>query len=474
MRFDLLCVTLFIAIVVGAQPSNILLICVDDLRPELKSFGASHMHTPNIDRLAQSGRAFHRHYVNAPTCGASRYTLLTGTYGPSNNQALFRRAEQMSKDPDAVTPSMPEWFRANGYTTVSVGKVSHHPGGWGGALWNDKSILEMPGAWDRQLMPIGDWISPRGAMHSLAHGEIRRGKTWTEFKMDTFQSAEGSDSIYHDGLIAEEGMTQLEALSVGEKPFFLAIGFIKPHLPFGSPRKYMEPYAEIELPPIPHPTKPDRKTTWHDSGEFFNQYSHGGADPRVDSEYADKVRRHYMACITYVDKLVGDLLAKLHELGQANNTIIILWGDHGWHLGEHAIWGKHALFEESLRSPLIISTPELKLPGKHTYAVVETVDIFPTLCDLAGLPLPKFAKGVSLKSQIIDPYAKGHEAYGYFRKAKTIRTSTHRLIYHQDGYIELYDHRSLEKETKNLAALDPQTTNRLLALLKERFPAESD
>jgi len=153
---------------------NVLLLCIDDLRPELNCYGVDYIQSPNIDSLADRGVLFKRHYVQAPTCGASRYTLLTGRYGSGSNDALFRRAKQMDKDAAAVSPSMPAWFRQNGYTTVSVGKVSHHPGGRGGPDWNQSDLPEMPLSWDRHLLQEGAWQHPRGWMHGLANGEIRK------------------------------------------------------------------------------------------------------------------------------------------------------------------------------------------------------------------------------------------------------------------------------------------------------------
>lgn len=444
---------------------NILLICVDDLRPELKSFGVDYIHSPNIDRLAASGRAFHKHYVNAPTCGASRYTMLTGQYGPYGNQSLFARADKLDSPDASIPPSMPEWFRKNGYKTVSVGKVSHHPGGWGGEDWYDHNVLEMPGAWDRQLMPTGRWKHPRGAMHSLIHGEIKPIGSFSENKMEVMQSAEGKDTDYHDGLIGDAGLEQLENLANSHTPFFLAIGFIKPHLPFGSPKRYMDPYEGVELPPIPHPEKPDWQSTWHASGEFMNQYFHHGQDPREDKAYADKVRRHYAACVSYVDHHVGEILAKLKETGRDKDTIVVLWGDHGWHLGEHSIWGKHCLFEEALRSPLIISAPGMKEPGAKSNAVVETVDLFPTLCELTGLEQPDFAHGTSLLPQIEKPNAEGHTALAYTGRAQTLRTDRYRFVLHKDGYTELYDHTSPKKETQNLAEENPALVKDLKEML---------
>ena len=466
--FLILCTVPAIARAHDGSP-NVLLICIDDLRPELRSFGVDYIESPNIDRLASTARAFHRHYVQAPTCGASRYALLTGRYGAASNKALFQRAQRMAKSPRAVTPSMPEWFRRHGYRTVSVGKVSHHPGGWGGEDWNDLTKIEMPGAWDLQLMPCGLWEHPRGAMHGLANGEKRTGKSYTKHKMEALQSAIGPDTIYNDGLIADEAASQLTTLAELDQPFFLAVGLIKPHLPFGAPRAYMAPYENVELPPIPHPTKPVGRTTWHKSGEFFAQYNHYGKDPREDQDYADQVRRHYAACVTYADKHVGDLLATLKSLGRDKDTIVVLWGDHGWHLGEHAIWGKHSLFEESLRSPLIIRTPEMSDPGKQSQSIVETIDIFPTLCELTNVPAPEFAQGVSLTPQMADPNAVGHSAVSYTGKVKTIRTDSHRMSVHADGVIELYDHRSIEKETKNVAQQNPDLCQQLQQLILEKI-----
>ena len=448
-----------------ATPPNVLLICVDDLRPELNSFGVDYIQSPNIDWLVASGRAFHNHYVNAPTCGASRYTMLTGRYGPYGNGALFTRAKEMAKPDADISPSMPEWFRNRGYKTVSVGKVSHHPGGWGGEDWYDNNILELPGAWDRQLMPTGQWKHPRGAMHALALGEIKPIGSFSENKMDAFQSEGENDTDQHDGLIVDTGLDQLENLASSHTPFFLAIGMIKPHLPFGSPERYMDPYKDTDLPPIPHPEQPTGKTTWHGSGEFMTQYHHYGKDPREDDAYADEVRRHYAACVSYVDHHVGEILAKLKETGADKNTIVVLWGDHGWHLGEHSIWGKHSLFEEALRSPLIISAPGMKNPGQKSNAIIETVDLFPTLCDLAGLDQPDFAQGTSLRPQLEKPNAAGHTAYGIGRNAQTLRTDRYRFTLHEDGATELYDHHSLEKETQNIADKLPQKVAELKQLL---------
>ena len=463
------CTALFFMPITNCQKTqvnkkpNILLICVDDLRPELKSFGANYISSPNIDALASKGVIFQKHFVNSPSCGPSRYTLLTGQYGPSGNNALFRRASKINQGIE-VEKSMPEWFKENGYTTVSVGKVSHHPGGRGGENWNDSTKIEMPNAWDRHLMPVAEWQHPRGMMHGLANGEIREKSS----KMDVFQSVEGNDNSYPDGAIADKAIEQIRELTTNKKPFFLAVGIIKPHLPFGAPKKYYNKYQGVKLPKIKYPHKPKGKTTWHGSGEF-KKYNSWGKNPNKDSFFADEVRRHYAACVSYADAQVGKVLAELKRTGADKNTIVVLWGDHGWHLGEHAIWGKHSLFEESLHAPLIIHYPEMTLEGHKTDAIVETLDIFPTLCDLAEIEIPKHIQGKSLQKILNNPNAMGHPAVAYKSNVSTIRTKTHRMILHKDGFVELYDHTTTEKETKNIANQYPQLVEKLKKKLKARL-----
>ena len=460
-------VALLLGILVGtfasaeSRPPNVLLICVDDLRPELGCYGKDYIHSPSIDALAERGRLFNRHYVQAPTCGASRYALLTGLYGPKNNEALFVRAKSIG-DSKSVPPSLPGWFRQHGYTTVSVGKVSHHPGGCGGADWNDESHLEMPDAWDRHLLPAGPWQHPRGAMHGLANGEIRKNTS----KMDVYQSTEGSDSIYPDGMIVDQALDQLDLLANADgASFLLAVGIIRPHLPFGAPTKYMKPYESITLPPIPHPARPQGKSTWHRSGEFM-KYNRWQRNPNEDEAFATLVRRHYAACVSYADAMVGKLIDRLERLKLRDDTIIVLWGDHGWHLGEHAVWGKHTLFEESLRSPLIVSYPGLPNPGVHTDSIVETIDLFPTLCDLTRLPIPKFVHGTSIRTIIELPTSTGHPAVSYFR-GNTIRNDQYRLVVLPGGQKQLYDFAA--DEAADVASEHPEIVAQLTAQLKSRL-----
>jgi len=441
---------------------NVLFIAIDDLRPELQCYGVEHIHSPNIDALAAKGMTFTSHYVQAPTCGASRYALLTGRYGlGGNNKELFRRAQKIRKG-EELSPSLPAWFREKGYRTVSVGKISHYPGGLGGAQWSDPAQTEMPNSWEHHVMPSGPWANPEGAMHGLAHGEARN----KDKSMDVYQAAEGEDNIYPDGRIEEEATRQLQALSRQEDPFFLAVGFIRPHLPFGSPKKYWDLYEGVDFPAVPHPDKPKGRTTWHRSGEFF-RYNNWGKNPNEDAEFSLALRRHYAACVSYVDAQVGKLLHNLALTGKAEKTIIVLWGDHGWHLGERAIWGKHSLFEEALRAPLIIVAPETVSPKSVSKSIVETIDLYPTLCDLTGLPIPENLNGESLL-----PLLKGGTppqdqfAVSYHTQGRTLRDARYRLILHDDDYCELYDHQSEAGEGENIAQGSGEIVTRLKAKLK--------
>ena len=322
----------------------------------------------------------------------------------------------------------------------------------------------MPMSWDRALLPAGPWKHPRGAMHGLANGQIRD----KPGDMDVFQTREGPDSIYPDGLITNQALAQLDQLAADrEKPFLLAVGIIRPHLPWGAPAKYLQSYREIELPPILNPTKPTRKTTWHGSGEFM-KYNRWHRDPSKDREFASVLRKHYAACVSYADAQIGRVLRRLDQLGLRENTIIVLWGDNGWHLGEHAVWGKHTLFEDSLRTPLIVQYSGMPRAGQPTQSVVESIDVFPTLCELANLPEPDFLQGVSLRPILLSPNTPGHVAVSY-ANGRTIRTATHRLIAHNSGHIELYEYASAAKETINVADRHPKLAESLLNELNKRI-----
>ena len=401
---------------------NILLICIDDLRPELGCYGKSYMHTPHIDTLGNQGRIFRRHYVQAPTCGASRHSLLTGRY-PRTPEDLRNQAISIRVKKKTLPPTIPQVFKQSGYTTLSVGKVSHHPGGLMGKEWNDPNKEEMPGVWDQKIMPCAEWKTPFRLMHGIADGIPRtRGVT------PAIEVKEGPDTIYPDGHISDSAVKSIQNLSKTDQPWFLAVGLMKPHLPFTAPKKYWDLYEGKKLPVVNHPDKPSRNISWSKSREFFGSYNHDKKDPRTDAVYAATVRRHYYASVSYVDAQVGKLLTAIEQSGQKENTIILLWGDHGWNLGERAIWGKHNLYEEALLAPLIIYTPGMKDAGTPANAITETTDIFPTLCELSGVEKPDTLDGTSLKAQIDNPRAPTDgTAISFWQDSQSIRTDKYRL-----------------------------------------------
>lgn len=450
----------------AADRPNVLFIAVDDLRPWLGCYDATLKVSPNLDRLAAAGRVFMRHYVQVPTCGASRCALMFGRYpgrfpADTGNEAIAKTAARQP------LPSLPGLLRSQGYRTISVGKITHFPGGRGGEGWVD-GPEELPGAWDAAVMPCGPWKTPEGSMHGYAGGvarpKDREGRPVT-------QSAEGDDKTYPDGWIAEEAIARLKEAAAGDRPFFLAAGFIKPHLPFAAPGSYFAEGAEF-TPPAPRSgLKPGFPTTWHDSSEF-RSYRFDQGDPFQSDAAALVYRRAYLACVRYSDAQIGKLLAALDASPAAKNTIVVVWGDHGWLLGEHGIWGKHCLFEEALRSPLIVRVPGQKRPGEKAAAIVQTIDLYPTLAGYAGVPLPEELDGHSLAPLIEDPGAASNGAAAAAWGGKlTLRDDRHRLVIARKdpAYAELYDHESDPAETKNIAADHPETVTAMRKELEKRI-----
>ncbi len=425
----------------ASEKPNILLICIDDLRPELPSFGKDYIHAPAMEKLFTQGRLFKRHYVQAPTCGSSRFALLTGIY-PDNKKRLENGAI-VSHDHKAQ-PSFPAWFKSHGYTTVAVGKVSHYPGGNTGKDWNDISKPEMPEAWTRSANPSGEWKNAKTLMHGYESGKgSERGVTPVIAALE--------DVRYPDDAIMDLFNTELDSLAKQDEPWLLAVGLLRPHLPFACEKEFLDIYKNKTIPNYSTP-KPPKGDEWHASGEFNGQYL-VSENPNKDAAYAELVRKHYAACISSSDRHVGDILERLEKSGQAENTIIILWGDHGWHLGEKQIWGKHTLYEVALHSPLFIKTPDMVKAGVPTERVVNSVDIYPTLCKLAGLPTPDQLRGADLNELLKDPTAETKEiAISYWKNNRSEITPTEHKIYSQkdNKLLQHYDLKADPKELNNL------------------------
>ena len=470
---------------------NVLFICVDDLRPQLACYGNETMVTPNLDRLAGQGMLFKRHYVQAPTCGASRCSLLTGLR-PNRPELLRNDAFTTLPRTDPGHPiSLPGLFRENGYATVSVGKVSHSPNGLryakpsgrfdeqGHMLYSgpDDRAHELALSWDAAYGPIGEWGDPWSAFFGYAGGGTR---SYVEPKSPAVEAAEAPDAGYPDGITAEAAIHELRRLR--DRPFFLSVGFYKPHLPFCAPKKYWDLYDRERIPLAPHPEPPknaDPSLSLHRNGELTGRYAALGDPAHATEAEARKLRHGYFACVSYVDAQIGKVLNELDRLGLRDNTIVVVWGDHGWHLGDLHVWGKHTTFEFSLRSALLIDAPGMP-GGANTDALVESLDLYPTLAGLCGLDAPHFLDGTDISPVLEDPAHPGKDgAFGHWRRGKhiatSLRTPRYRLTVWKDpaGRIvqtELYDHKTDPDETTNIAEEQPAVVRELMPQLEARTP----
>jgi iduronate 2-sulfatase len=450
-----------------ADKPNVLFIAIDDLRNDLGALAVAHALTPQLDAFAKTARTFSHHYVQVPTCGASRCALLRGRY-PSQAAHLANNGIK-STSADWAAESLPGVFKRAGYQTLSLGKISHYPGNQTGKHWAEPP-LEIHGVWDRAWIPDGPWKTPEAIMHGYANGVARQ-----PGKSPPMEAFDGTDEAYPDAWVAAEAVTTLRELAQSKQAFFFGVGFFKPHLPFAAPKKWHDlHHGRVPDLPAEAAAKPAWPSGWHGSGEFRGNYGHENRrDPDTDAAYARRLREAYAASVSYTDAQIGRVLRALEESGLADNTLVVIWSDHGFLLGEHAIWGKHCLYEHALRSPLMIRQPGMRQAGVVSDALVETVDLLPTLADLCALPAPAGLDGRSLRPQIENPQAPAAKpAHGFWTAGqRSIRTERWRLCTDgQGGRLELFDYLNDPFETRNHAAEQPQVVRDLLAKL-ERVPA---
>jgi iduronate 2-sulfatase len=453
-------------VVATEVPRSVLFIAIDDLRSDFGAVGAGAARTPHLDAFSRTARVFSHHYVQVPTCGASRCALLRGKYPDS--PAHLANNSILTTQQSWGLQSLPAVFRRGGYRTLALGKITHHPGGLTGKGWAE-GPPELPGAWDRSWVPESPWKNPEAMMHGYANGVARR-----PGQSPPWEAHDGPDEAYPDAWVAAAAVQTLSELAVQPQPWFFAVGFFKPHLPFAAPAKWhaLQPESMPDLP-AEASTKPAWPSGWHASGEFRGNYGHpNGRDPNVDPAYARQLRRAHAAAVSYVDEQIGRVLHALENSGQASKTIVVIWSDHGLLLGEHGIWGKHCLYELALRSPLMIRVPGMDLPGQISAATVESVDIFPTLTDLCRLPLPEDLDGRSLRGHLEAPLLPAAKpAHSFWTGGqRSTRTERWRLITRpgNDGAaptLELFDYQTDPGETRNHAADQPETVRRLQALL---------
>ncbi len=447
---------------ITTRKPNVLFIAVDDLRPQLGCYGNTRMISPNIDRLASEGILFERAYCQEPICMASRASLLSG-YRP--DFAQIYNCDPLEKlIPNALT--LNKHFENNGYQIWASGKIYHH---------KEDHKKQFGEKW---INPKGSWAG-RGYLSEKAkrvvnkyakeYSKIRGRKS--EGRGPAFESPDVPDNAYYDGLQTDLAIEQLQKFSSSTKPFFMAVGYKKPHLPFNAPKKYWDLYPPEKIKLADNPFLPKNATefTPYNFGELRNYHGIPKNREVLPDSISRKLIHGYYACVSYIDAQIGRLLSGLEKAGLKNNTIIVLWGDHGWKLGEHGMWCKHTPFELDAHVPMIFSVPHSKQKGKRARSFAEFVDIYPTLCELCGLELPDHLEGNSLVPVLKNPdieYKKA--AFTQWPKVHrrnpdkvitgySIKTDRYRYtewIRNKTGDIlarELYDHNIDPDENENVA-----------------------
>ena len=344
--------------------------------------------------------------------------------------------------------------------------------------YTDMKILflqkrELPYSWDELLFDSGKWMTGWNAFFAYANGENRQS---LKKQVKPYEAGDVKDTGYPDGLTTKLAISKLKELKNKNQPFFMGVGFFKPHLPFNAPKKYWKLYNRdsISLPPYPNIPKNINLSSLHASGEF-NQYALGdekaSLERAVSEEYTRKLRHAYLASISYIDAQIGKLWAELKKLELDENTIIVIWGDHGWHLGDQRVWGKHTLFENALKSTLIIKSPFQKHQNKIVENIIESVDIYPSLLELCSIPVSHKIDGTSFLKTMQKPHSDSDSlAYSYFKKGISMRTPTYRLTKYyieKTPAIELYDAINDPYETVNIAEENPLIVAELLPFLEK-------
>lgn len=413
---------------------NILFIAVDDLRPELNFYGAEHIVSPHLDRFAAESTVFNRAYCNVPVCGASRASILTGA-----RPTRYRFIDYSTKKDEDLpqVKSLPKLFRDNGYTTISNGKVYHHE-------------RDDEASWDSIWRPKGnvrDYLLDENIALNSREGGLRG---------NAFEVANVGDSAYFDGKIANKGIEDLRQLKRDGKPFFLALGFMKPHLPFNAPKKYWDLYDRQKISLPENYLQPENIPTeaYHNFGEL-RRYHAIPEKGLLSDDMALKMLHGYYACVSYVDAQIGRVLKELKHLGLAENTIVVLWGDHGYNLGNHKMWCKHCTFETSMRVPLLVKVPGIT-KGEKVENITELIDVYPSLCELAGLTAPRHLEGESFVALLHGKTRKKDYAVSKFKDAVALIKGS--LFYTEwtdddgEAYARmLFDHKTDPWELNNLA-----------------------
>lgn len=428
---------------VEAVKPHVLLIVVDDLRPELGCYGNTEIVTPNIDRLAESGTLFEHAYCQVPVCGASRASIMTGLYPtPDRFVRYYARADEDAPGVDDI----PAWFKRNGYTTLSNGKVYHH---------KDDNLA----SWDEVYRPkdFREYLLPEN--QGL---EFNQQAAW--------EAPDVADDAYATGRLADKVIGDLERAKAQGTPFFITAGFTKPHLPFNAPKKYWDLYDRSDFALAANPYKPKGapRNAMHNWNELRDGYGGMPKTGNMPDEIARTLIHGYYACTSYTDAMVGRILDALEALELFEDTIVVVLGDHGWQLGEHSLWCKHSSFQTSLHSPFICYAPGYA-GGQRVRGLVEFVDLYPTLCDLSGLTSPAHLQGQSVVALLKDPDGPGKEAvFSRYHSGESVKVDRYRYTEWKGGARMLYDHKRDPDENQNISE-NPETqetVNKLQMLLQ--------
>lgn len=457
---------------------NILFIAIDDLRPQLGCYGQSQIISPNIDRIANEGILFEKAYCQVPICMASRASLLTGYRPDHANIYNCKAVDELV--PEALTIN--KHFENNGYKIWASGKIYHHgvdhQKQFGGSWENIETKWSERGYITKEALKIVDEYAD----------EYRKSKNKDpEGRGPAFECADVPDNAYYDGYRTELAIEKLNEFKKSEEPFFMALGYKKPHLPFNAPKKYWDMYDEKDIQLADNPYLPlnYNKYTKYNFTELRNYYGIPKDENLLPDDLARKLIHGYYACVTYTDTQIGKVLGELDKLNLRENTLIVLWGDHGWKLGDHGMWCKHTPFEVDAHVPLIFSFPEKKYAGKRITKLAEFVDIYPTLCAAAGLDLPEHLEGDNLlpiiknsdadwKDMAITQWPR--DPRGNHNKVITgysLKTGNYRYIEwtrNKTGEIlerELYDHSKDPKENENIA--NYEDNKELVAALSKKL-----
>jgi arylsulfatase A-like enzyme len=474
----------------AAKP-NILFIAVDDLRPELGCYGNKLVKSPNIDRIAARGIVFNHAYCQQAVCSPSRTAIMTGLR-PDVTKVWDLETHFRPAQPDCIT--LPQHFKMNGYQCAALSKV-YHKGHEDGRSWTEPHWYPFGRSVDTDLVDFTKQIVTQHDVNVVEYSTPEASDTRVKKKDKeakggpAFEVSPKDDSQLPDGATANEAVKRLAAFKAKGETFFLAVGFLKPHLPFVAPKKYWDLYDPntIPLPAITHLPENCPDYVGHKNSELHNYPGVPKEDP-IPDDFAKTLRHGYYACISYMDAQVGKVLDALEKEGLADNTIIVLWGDHGWQLGDHGLWHNHTNFEIATRAPLLISMPGSKTAGRKCDAPVEFVDVYPTLAELCGLAIPSGLGGSSIKNFIDKPDAPSVDVAisQYPKKAPqgpvmgySIRTERYRATYWRERNgskivdRELYDEQADPNETVSLAG-KPEHQELLATLAKHLPPVGSD